>query len=118
MVVIHHLLQEIVDVQFCPAIDDSLHLVEQFLEVDALSNGNIVKGTLVVDVMDDFHLHCRTLGHRPNTQVFGTLNLVLLTMTLDEFHKFLSELAGLAGTYALHLLQFFERNRVNRGHLF
>ena len=38
-------------------------------------------------------------------------------MAFDQFHKLLTKLAGLAGTHALNLLQLFERDRIDRGHL-
>ena len=118
MVVVHHFLEEIVDVEFGSAIHDSLHFVEQFLELQALCVGDVVECHLAVNALDDLHLHGRFLSHRSHTQVLGALNLVFLTMALDEFHKFLTEFLCLSGTYALHLLQFLQCDGIHRGHLF
>ena len=56
LVFVHHLVEEIVDVELCAAINDGLHLVKQLLEILALGVCNVVERYLTVDVLDDFHL--------------------------------------------------------------
>ena len=95
-----------------------LPLVEQLLEVDAQRVGNVVKGDAAVDVLQDFQLAHGVLGLGADTHVGLTLNVVLLTIFLDEVHELLSVgLPRLAVANALNVLQLFERDGVIGSHL-
>ena len=56
MVFVHHLVEEIVDVELRAGIDDSLHLVEHLVEVYALGICYVVEGYLAVDALYYAHL--------------------------------------------------------------
>ena len=119
MILVHHIFQEIVDIQFRATIDDGFHLVEQFVEVNALSRCDVVKSHLTVDALDDLHLQHRFLGHRAHTHIHLPLDTILLTIFLDEIHELLGiRLFHLTLTHALDILQLLERHGIIGSHLF
>ena len=46
MILVHHFVKEIVDIQFGTAIDDGLYLRQQLVEIDSLGIGNVIKSNL------------------------------------------------------------------------
>ena len=56
MVFVNYLVDEVVYVQTCTAIYYSLYLVEELVELQALSVGDVVEGHLTVDALDNLHL--------------------------------------------------------------
>ena len=56
MVFVHNLIQEIINVQLRPRINDSLYLVQQFIELDTLSDSNVVKSHLPLNSQNNRHL--------------------------------------------------------------
>ena len=119
MILIHHLVEEIVDVQFRTTIDNGLHLVQQFIEIDTLCRGNIVEGHLTVDTLDNLHLQHRFLCHRTNTHICLTFDTILFAVFLDEIHEFLGiGLFHLTLSDALDVLQLFQCHRIISSHLF
>ena len=119
MVLIHYLVQEVVDIQLRTTIHDGLHLVQEFLELQTLCRCNIIKRYLAVDGLNDLHLQQRLLSHRTHTQVRVTHNLVLITVGLDEVDELLGiRLFDLSLTDALYIIQFLEGDRIVGCHLF
>ena len=118
MILVHHLLQEIVDIEFGATIYNGLNFVEQLLKFQALSCGNVVEGYLTVDGLNDLHLQDRLLRHRTHTHISLTLYLVLFTVALDQVYKLFGiGLADFSLTNTLNILQFFQGDRIVGGHL-
>ena len=117
VVFVHHLLKEIVNVEFRSAVDNGLHLVEQLIEINALCVGYVVEGHLPVNALDDFHFQHRLLGHRAHTKFLGALYLIFLTILTYQVDKLFSIALGLTGTHTLDILQFLHGDRIDGGHL-
>ena len=118
MILVHHLLKEIVDIQLGTAIYYRLYLVEQFLEVYALGISDIVKGYLTVNALDDLYLQHRLLGNGTYTEVYLSLYLVLLAVFCDEVNELLGvRLFHLTLTHSLDILKLIESHRIISGHL-
>ena len=69
MVFVHHLIQEIVDIQLCTTINNGLHLTEQILKLQSLSGCYIVKSYLTVNGLDNLYFQDRLLRNGADTEV-------------------------------------------------
>ena len=117
MVIVHHILKEVVDVELRATVDDGLHLSEQFVEVESLGIGDVVECHLAVDALDDLHLQHRLLGNSAHTHVLGSHDVVFFTIGADEVAERLSIAFRLTNADALYVLQFLDGHGEHRRHL-
>ena len=119
MILVHHFVEEVVDIEFRTTIDNGLHLVEQFVEINTLGRGDVIEGDLTVYALDDLHLEHRLLSHRTYSHIHLTLDLVLLAVVTNQIDKLLGvRLFHLSFAHTLDILQFLEGDGIIGGHLF
>ena len=56
MILVHHLLKEVIDIELSAGIYYCLYLIEHLVEVDTLGIGYVIEGYLTVDTLNDAHL--------------------------------------------------------------
>jgi len=64
MLVIHNLVQEIVDIDFRSRINNRLYLVEQLSKFKALRLGQFIKCNFPVDGLNNGYFQFRLIGNR------------------------------------------------------
>ena len=107
MIIVHHFFQEIVNIEFCSTIHDFLYLAQQILKLNTLSGRDIVQRYLTVNAINNFDFYLRTFRNGTHTLRCLTVNLVLLTMFLNQFAELLTVPFSLSLSYALYILKFF-----------
>ena len=118
MLIIDDFFYEIIYVQLGSAIDDSLYFIQEIIEIKSLCLSKVIECYLSVDTLNDTNLQHGFLCHGTNTQLFGTLDSVFLTIFLDKATELLTIALCLAGTYTLDVLQLLQINRIHGCHLF
>ena len=118
MVFVHHVVDEIIYVDFCAGIDNGFNFVEQLVKFQALGNGDVVERNLTVDAADNGHLVLCLVGHGADAEVFGAFDFKVLAMLLDEFAELRAVALGLACAHSGNILQFLNRLRINGSHRF
>ena len=75
-----------------------LYLGQQLAEADTTTLGNIVQVFTGIYGHDDVLLETGTVACRTDNDILRTLNLVVLDISLDKFHKRLAITLGFAHT--------------------
>ena len=116
VVLVHHILQIIVDIQLCSAIHDGVHLVQEFVELNAKSVGNILKVQFAVHLLYYAHFQLALACHGAHTQVQRAFYLIVLAMASYQFAELLAITLRLALPHSGDVLQFLERNGIHGCH--
>ena len=118
VVFVHNLIQEVINIQLSTRINDCLHFIEQFAELNTLGKRNIIQGYFTVDGLNDGYFHLRFIGHRTYPQIFRTFNLVFFTMPLYQLAELFAVTFGFSGAYTGNVLKLLQRHRIDGSHRF
>ena len=118
VLLVHNVLEEVVDVDVGATGDDSFQVVKQFLEIHMLTLCQFVEGNLSVDGLDDVEFLLALVGDSAYAQIFGTHNLILVAVTLNESAELLAVTFFLSCTNAGNVLQFLDGDGVGGCHSF
>ena len=111
---IHHLFDEIVDVDLRTAEDDRLQFVHHLFHRHAVALRQIVQIDATVDRLDDLFFTGRFLGYGANTQVFGANNLIHIL--LDDLQELVAIAFGFGYADARDEQQLLHGDRVGSCH--
>ncbi len=93
-------------------MNDSLDFVEQLVEIDTVCNSDFVEVDLAVDSLNDSDFEFALVGYGTNSEVFGSVDFVILNVCADEFYKLFAVSFGLAHADARNIGQFLDSDRV------
>ena len=113
---IHHLFDEVIDIDLRAAEYDRLEFVHHLLHTHTATLRQIVQIHTSVDRLNDLFLARTLLRNRADPHVVGTNNLVLVHILLDHAQELIAIPFGLCYTYTRDGQQLLHRNRVGSGH--